>query len=1084
MEKVYSNITRRAGEAGNESETSAVFEQELYYLLRREYGIVPTLGKEKPVDGVVHSFAKEEGRRRHRGRLDAVINNLVIEYKHYSKLDRERDVESAYAQVEDYLTALYIAERVKYDAVLTDGLRVSYFSYVGDKIQHTPLRRMAVDDVRTIVRAILNNRLKKLSPRNVVGDFSIHPYASSCTKGLAKALFGQLSSCMSEKSSMLYAEWQSLIHLSIDDNGKSSDIEKRRRDLSLIFDKTIGDTETEYEALFALHTTYAVIVKLMAWKVLEEPVGGRGAASLSDLPSSELKAFFQRLEDGSVFRNMGIRNLLEGDYFSWYADDGQWCDAIWKALCQLAAPLEEYSAFSLNVKYSPVDIFKDLYMSIIPQSVRHSMGEYFTPEWLADSVIEESLKQIDNPEWKAIDPCCGSGIFIVSLIKKIVGDVDINGLTSAQRGKLLGNVLERVYGIDINPLSVMSARVGYYMAISQLGQVRDVEIPVYLGDSALVPVVESVDGIDCYYCEIHTLKNEVIQVVLPRDMVEAPGFGEMMDVVQSMVNVESEEGVVQVFCSYLTDRERRSSLLMERLRSLAHSLVMLHRYYWDGIWVRIMANYMRVARLGKFDMIVGNPPWVKWEHLPAAYTRRIKAFCDVRHIFCNDGGMFGGAQLNICALISNVTATNWLSDKGVLAFLMPDSIMSQNSYEEFRNFYIDYAKGERLYLNKIDRWMAPLRPFKVGRKSIAQDFNTYFYSHRYTDYRKGIPVREISKRPGVDDGTINLCGRWVEAEPYLTIGEGVAKQLSDVSTAFTYTSRTYDFQLIIGESAYNYRTGVESTPFEIYKLTGKGFSSQGDTLYRFKNRELKTSRYKVVDVPSEGWDFETRYIYPMVEGPAVKPFSYDTGLNYHIVPYDEDNTSGPVPLAALYARCPKLARYLADHKGLLDKQSEKSKVMHRGTEFYSLSKIGPYTFAPHIVAARDNSDFCACVVHPTLTPWGEVKQSICVKHTIIISQDTEGRFITEDEAHYINGILNSSIVKAYIHSTFKTNGFSLKKSHVYLPLYDAGNALHRRIVEVSKAATAKVAYRPRAMEELSKLYLELCRSREKGEEKS
>ena len=101
---------------------------------------------------------------------------------------------------------------------------------------------------------------------------------------------------------------------------------------------------------------------------------------------------------------------------------------------------------------------------------------------------------------------------------------------------------------------------------------------------------------------------------------------------------------------------------------------------------------MLIARQKKHDLIVGNPPWVKWEHLPAAYTRKIKEFCDVRHIFCNDGGMFGGAQLNICALISNVAATNWLKENGILAFLMPDSLMSQNSYEEFRNFYTNFNK--------------------------------------------------------------------------------------------------------------------------------------------------------------------------------------------------------------------------------------------------------------------------------------------------------------------------------------------------------------------------------------------------------
>lgn len=151
--------------------------------------------------------------------------------------------------------------------------------------------------------------------------------------------------------------------------------------------------------------------------------------------------------------------------------------------------------------------------------------------------------------------------------------------------------------------------------------------------------------------------------------------------------------------------------------------------------------------------------------------------------------------------------------------------------------------------------------------------------------------------------------------------------------------------------------------------------------------------------------------------------------------------------------------------------------MHRGDEFYALSKIGPYTFAPHIVAARDNSNFCSSVITPVLTPWGEYKHAICVKHTIIISQDVDGNFISEDEAHYINAILNSSIVHEYIHSTFKTNGFSLKKSNLFLPKYVPSNRLQHRLIVISKYASlpSNKAKREKASAIASLVYVRLCK---------
>lgn len=1058
--------------AKTEAETSSVFERELYYLLRSKAGIDLRIQKETSVKGIVNRFTDKETS----GRIDAILNDIVIEYKHHSAMQTERGKSDAIRQTEEYLSSLNNTFGVQRDAILTDGIRISYFSFMGNEIRHTPLKVISREDIDTMVRAILNNNSKKFEPANIVRDFAISATSESTSKNLAKVLFDALTLHMSARTEMLFLEWQSLMHLSADDKGKSRDIDKRRADLWLIFDMTIADTSTEYKALFALQTTYAIIVKLTACKVVDKlnlDNDTNGYHDLNNLPSARLCNFFQRMEDGYSYSSKQIRNFLEGDFFSWYSDHSQWNDSLYKAIKAIIIKVDEYSAFSLDVSYNPTDAFKDLYMSIIPQSVRHSMGEYFTPEWVADRVITKSLSMVEANEWKAIDPCCGSGIFIVGLIKKIVGDVSPRSLSPQRRRELRDAVLERVYGIDINPLSVLSARVSYFIALHKLGNIEDVEIPIFLGDSAIVPSLINVDGIPCYSYKISNLKNKDFDVTLPQRLVEQESFGRMMNDLQALVKAESVDVLYSSIAQSLDDRERRSEILLARIMKLAENLVFLHRNAWDGIWIRIAMNFMMIARLKSFDLIVGNPPWVKWEHLPTNYTERIKEFCDIRHIFCNDGGMFGGAQLNICALISNVAASNWLSRDGVLAFLMPDSLMSQNSYEEYRNFHIDFFHQERLYLQKLDRWMAPLRPFKVGNKSVTQDFNTYYYGRDAVDYAKGVEVEEIHKKAKVSDTTINQGSSFAEVEHMLDIKTSLARQLSRFSTAFTYVSDRFDFSRIIGHTDYLYRTGVESTPFEIFKLTGVGESSLSGH-YRFRNKTLKTSRYKVEDIPPSGWDFPTEHIYPMLEGPNVKPFGYDCGNSFHIVPYLASETRRPVSLNDLVRTNLNLATYFANHKSLLSSQSDKSKTMHCGEEFYSLSKIGPYTFAPHIVAARDNSRFCSTVVRPTMTPWGELKQTICVKHTIIISQDKKGEFIGENEAHYINGVLNSGIVRAYIHSTFKSNGFSLNKSHIFLPKYRE-EPLFKRIADLSKEATSHPEKSSEISDRLTDAYIELCK---------
>ena len=1078
LNELRTSIMRDCSISNSESTTATIFEKELYHLVRTKTGIKLDFIKEKSVNGINHKFGTLKNRTSGSGRLDAVVNNLIIEYKHHSKLESKDEFLTASEQVKDYLNALYEKDSIKYNAILTDGIRISYFSFNDTEILNTSLAPISVDDIDTIIKAILANDTKKFVPENIIKDFSINEKSESISKTVAKSLFDTLNNNCTDKTYMLFSEWQSLMHLSVDDNGKSNDIKKRRKDLSLIFETNINSAELEYKALYALQTTYAIIVKLIACKIIDKLEYNdltKNYFDLSTITSDEMQVFFEKMENGYSYRSCNINNFLEGDFFSWYSDEEQWNDIFWKSIMGIVKCIDQYSAFSINIYYEPIDIFKDLYMGIIPISIRHSMGEYFTPKWVANSVVESGIDQIKNKDnWKAIDPCCGSGIFLIELIKKIVGKKSIQSMSYKEKEKIKNQILNRVYGIDINPLSVLSARVGYYLALKPFGELKNLDIPVYLGDSAIIGEKIMIDGIECFYYKINNLKKD-IEVVLPKRYVLLPEYEIIMSQLQSCVKVESETLLFEIITDQFTEEEKSSKKLMQMVQKMSDALVYLHKNKWDGIWIRIATNFMLIARLSDFDLIVGNPPWVKWEHLPATYANRIKELCDVKHIF-SGAGQFGGTQLNICALIANVTATNWLNKDGLLAFLMPDSIMSQHSYEGFRKFYIDYEKDIRLYLQKIDRWLPPLRPFRTESNVVTQDFNTYYYSYNKVDYKQGIQVRNITRNVKYKDDLINLSNSFAEAEEYLQISNDTAMQLSNETTAFAIKSSEYDFTKIIGETAYTYRTGVEFTPQQLYMLEGIRYDIEKDTCY-FKNKEFSSAKYKINDMPNGGWGFNTMYIYPIITGPHIEPFKYDSCNEYCILPYTKENIKSPITTEKFLKNSRDLFMYLTNHKELIDSQSEKSKLMHRGDEFYALSKIGDYTFAPYIVATRDNSKFCASVIKQTKTMWEEIKQTICVKHTIIISQRIDGTFIDEDESYFICGVLNSDVIKKYIETSQKSNGYSLNKSKIYIPLYDSTNELHKKIMITSKKASNNEIDVKIASKEITDYYLKICENK-------
>ncbi|MDE3975669.1 hypothetical protein NUS65_10325, partial [Glaesserella parasuis] len=75
---------------------------------------------------------------------------------------------------------------------------------------------------------------------------------------------------------------------------------------------------------------------------------------------------------------------MEGDFYSWYSDKNQWNPKIYNSIKNIIKELEFYSSSNFSYEFQTIDIFKDLYMEIMPNEIRHSLGEYFTPSWMAD----------------------------------------------------------------------------------------------------------------------------------------------------------------------------------------------------------------------------------------------------------------------------------------------------------------------------------------------------------------------------------------------------------------------------------------------------------------------------------------------------------------------------------------------------------------------------------------------------------------------------------------------------------------------------------------------------------------------------
>src|SRR5260370_34190130 len=190
---------------------------------------------------------------------------------------------------------------------------------------------------------------------------------------------------------------------------------------------------------------------------------------------------------GGIFPQLGVTNFLEVDLFSWYL--AVWTEPIQVLVTRMLEKLDEYNPGTIAEDPAESrDLLKKLYQQLFPKSVRHDLGEYYTPDWLAEHVLNE-LGYDGDPDKRVLDPACGSGTFLVMAINRIRQWYEANReKCSYDEGGLLERIQKNVVGFDLNPLAVMAARTNYLLAVRELlPHVGQLDIPVFLCDSILTP---------------------------------------------------------------------------------------------------------------------------------------------------------------------------------------------------------------------------------------------------------------------------------------------------------------------------------------------------------------------------------------------------------------------------------------------------------------------------------------------------------------------------------------------------------------------------------------------------------------------
>ncbi len=161
---------------------------------------------------------------------------------------------------------------------------------------------------------------KALLPDNLVQDFGSNTiHARQIASSLYQALSRTLDDAQIDIVDKLFEQWQTFFG---EVTGYGSRPLRNRPELRQ-FARGMGlDVRTvdPPRLFFTVHTYFALLIKLIAYYALSRFVSGFGNrfGSMYQLPDDELKREMDELEQGGIFRTLGIRNFLEGDFFKWY----------------------------------------------------------------------------------------------------------------------------------------------------------------------------------------------------------------------------------------------------------------------------------------------------------------------------------------------------------------------------------------------------------------------------------------------------------------------------------------------------------------------------------------------------------------------------------------------------------------------------------------------------------------------------------------------------------------------------------------------------------------------------------------------
>ena len=200
---------------------------------------------------------------------------------------------------------------------------------------------------------------------------------------------------------------------------------------------------------------------------------------------------FRQFADVKQLGALGISEVLE------------WAEEVlWR--------IDRAAFFEKFEEHHAVQYFYEPFLEAFDPQLRKELGVWYTPDEVVkymvarvDWALREELGIADglaDPSVVVLDPCCGTGAYLVEVLRKIDETLTAKGADALTRNDVKRAALERVIGFEIMPAPFVVAHLQMGLLLAELGvplKDADERAAIYLtnaltgwGDGALAPPKE------------------------------------------------------------------------------------------------------------------------------------------------------------------------------------------------------------------------------------------------------------------------------------------------------------------------------------------------------------------------------------------------------------------------------------------------------------------------------------------------------------------------------------------------------------------------------------------------------------------